>query len=134
GLAERRRGGEGGGVVVGGVRPRHAVGALDVGEAPPAKRRVPVDRTPDAGDLDQVDADRHKAPSSQSGRYAIELTTASGTIVERSRSSGRNFPVRTRTVRSPYRCAPTMSESRSSPTIQVSSGSASSASSAASKY
>jgi hypothetical protein len=49
-------------------------------------------------------------------------------------ASGRNFPVRTSTVFMPMPCAPVTSLSRSSPTIHVMCGSASSASHAAAKY
>ena len=64
----------------------------------------------------------------------MDETMPSGWTCERSTCSGRNFPVRTSTVRSPQAWAPTMSLSRSSPIIHVIRASASSASSAASKY
>src|SRR5262249_16922914 len=113
---------------------RVAVGPLRLGEAALAKARVALEGGADAVDLDQVDADPHQsAASSQRGRSAIELTTMSGTGFPASRSLGRNLPVRTRTVPRPHLCAPPMSSSLSSPTIHVSSGSASTASSAASK-
>ena len=48
--------------------------------------------------------------------------------------SGRNFPVRTSAVRMPKSRAPRMSDSMSSVTSHVSSGSASRTSSAAAKY
>src|SRR5262249_36668578 len=72
--------------------------------------------------------------SSQSGRCEIDETIPSGRTLPRSTVSGRNLPVRTRTVFIPCACAPAMSASMSSPTIHVMLASASSASSAASKY
>src|SRR5262249_9780718 len=126
------------GVVLRRVRLRVAVRALRLGEAALAEP-VPValERTPDARDLDEVDADPdrgQRSPASQSGRWAIEETMPSGRTLVRSSSSGRNLPVRTSTVRIPTDCAPAMSCSKSSPTIQVISGSESIASRAALKY
>ena len=72
-----------------------------------------TDHTFDPLDLDQVDADPHdRACSSQLGTCAIDETMPSGCRRERSTSSGRNFPVRTRIVRIPWLCAPKMSPSR----------------------
>src|SRR5207249_3586347 len=83
----------------------------------------------DPRDLDQVDPDEHyPADSSQSGSPAIESITLSGFTVASSSTSSRNLPVRTSTVRRPNAAAPATSTSTSSPTIQVCSGSYSSAS------
>src|SRR5215211_5440529 len=135
-LADGLLAGEAGGVVLSRVGPRLAVGALGLGEAALAEGRVALERAPDPCDLDQVDADVHcdSSRSIQSGRCARELTIPSGVSPKRSTASGRNFPVRTSTVRSPQALAPARSDSTSSPTIHVMPGSASSAASAASKY
>ena len=112
------------GVVLRRVRPRVAVRALGLGEAALAERRVALERAPDPLDLDQVDADRSRAArSSHSGSSAIESTTPSGVDARaaRARPAGTcpsaRAPSACRTL-----CAPAMSASRSSPTIQVSSG------------
>src|SRR5207244_5562203 len=108
-----------------------------LGEAALAEARIAGERPPDPLDLDQVgaDADAHAmCSSSHSGRFAIEETIPSGWIRDVSTASGRNLPVRTSTARIPTPRAPTTSVSRSSPTIQVMEGSASSARQAASKY
>src|SRR5579872_273174 len=134
-FADRLLGGEAPRVVLRRVRLRVAVDALRLGEAALLEPvAVPLERTPDPRDLDQVDADPHRFRSSQSGTCASEETMASGWTLERSTSSGRNFPVRTRIVRMPWFAAPITSPSRSSPTIHVRAGSASSAARAASKY
>src|SRR4051794_30561103 len=121
-------------VALRGVRARLAVGLLGRREAAVAEPRVALERAPDAVDLDQVDADVHECSSSQSGSCAIDEMIPSGRMRDASTASGRNLPVRTRTDRIPCRCAPAMSDSMSSPTIQVIPASASSSLSAASKY
>src|SRR6185436_20790644 len=83
--------------------------------------------------LSQVDSYSHSADSRNAGTSAIESTTACGCALQAPASS-RNLPVRTRIVCIPSAAAPPMSASTSSPTIHACSGSASSASSAASKY
>src|SRR4029453_10528119 len=125
---------EPGGVMLGGIGPSVAVGLLSGCEAAISKALVPLERIPDALDLDHVGAySRHSDSSSQKGRSATDESTTSGATADRSSSSGRNLPVRTSAVRRPKRCAPRTSDSRSSPTIQVSSGAASRASSAVAK-
>src|SRR6185437_10554392 len=130
--------GEAARVVLGRVRLRFAVGPFGLGEAAFAEAvAVALQRAADPRDLDQVDADadsRQRFLSSHSGSCAIEETIPSGETIACSRSSGRNLPVRTSTVRMPIAWAPTMSPSRSSPTTHVSSGSESIASIAAWKY
>src|SRR2546421_3127008 len=128
--------GEPPGVALRRVRPRVAVGLLGGREASLAEALVAVECAPHALDLDQVRAHPYaqRCSSSQSGSCPIDDTIPSGRTRERSTASGRNFPVRTSTVRMFIDCAPAMSLSRSSPTIHVSSGSASSASHAAVKY
>src|SRR4029079_11226150 len=126
-------------VVLRRIRLRVAVRALGVGEAALAETRVALEGTRDPRDLDQVDADSHRpklyvAVSIQPGSAAIEVMIPSGWTRATSTVSGRNLPVRTSTVFRPQACAPAMSASMSSPTIQVSSASESSASSAAWKY
>src|SRR5581483_2066921 len=128
---------EAAGVVLRRIRLRVAVRALRLGEAALLERlAVAFERAANPLDLDQVDADLHghRLASSQSGSCAIDEMMPSGCTGERSTSSGRNLPVRTRIVRMPCLCAPRQSLSRSSPTIHVSCGSASSAARAASKY
>ncbi len=105
-LPDRLLRGEPAGVVLRRVGLRVAVGALGLGEAALLEVvAVPLECAADAVDLDQVDADSEtlaqRFASSQSGSWAIEETIASGCEVEASRSSGRNFPVRTRIVRMP---------------------------------
>ena len=118
------------------VRPRVAVRVLGLGEAAVAEPGVAVERAPDAPDLDQVgaDADQSGAPRAIRAGAAIERDDAVG--MRRARVDG----VRPELPR-PHEhavhadaCAPAMSLSRSSPTIQAISGSASSASNAAAKY
>src|SRR5215831_9575309 len=133
-LADRLLAGEAAGVALRGIRPGIAVRLLRRSEAALAKARVALQRTADALDLDQIDADVHPCSSSQSGSCAIDEMMPSGRMGVASTASGRNLPVRTRIVRIPCACAPAMSESMSSPTIHVMSASASSAFSAASKY
>src|SRR5439155_21765771 len=117
------------------VRSRVAVRLLRRREAACAEARVALERAADARDLDQIRADaNHRCASSHSGSWLIEETIPSGCDRARSTVSGRNLPVRTSTVRRPVPCAPAMSVSTSSPTIQVMCGSASSASHAAAKY
>src|SRR5690349_19383669 len=126
---------EAAGVVLRRVRLRIAVRALGVRKAALLERvAMPLERTADPLDLDQVDSDFHRLRSSHSGSCAIDEMIPSGCTPERSTSSGRNFPVRTRTVRMPCFWPPMQSPSRSSPTIHAIAGSASSASSAAAKY
>src|SRR5262245_34015679 len=123
------------GIALRGVRAGLAIGTFRLREAAFAEARVAVERPANAVDLDQVDADPvHPCSSSHSGRCAIDDTIPSGRTRVASTASGRNFPVRTSTVRMPCACAPAMSDSMSSPIIQVMSASASSASRAASKY
>src|SRR5260370_4990235 len=131
-LAHRLLAREAAGVALGRVRPRLAVRLLGRGEAAVAKPGVAVERAPDAPDLDEVgpDAD-HRCSSSHSGKCAIEDTIPSGCVRACSTASGRNFPVRTIPLCMPTPCAPAMSLSRSSPTIQAIWGSAASASQAA---
>src|SRR5258708_2902137 len=135
-LADRLLAGEAPSVRLRRVLARVAVRALRLCEAALAEAGVSVERATDARDLDQVDADPHatSCSSSQPGRNAIEETMPSGRTPDASTVSGRNFPVRTKTVRIPCACAPRMSVSKSSPTIHASCGSVSSSSSAASKY
>ena len=67
------------GVVLRRVRLRVAVRALRLGEAALLEVvAVPFERTADAVDLDQVDADLQRFASSQSGSCAIDETIASG--------------------------------------------------------
>src|SRR5436190_3317217 len=133
-LADGLLAGEARRIVLGRVGPAVAVLALGVCEAALAETGVALERLRDPLDLDQVDANLHLRSSSQSGSAAIESITPSGLTVASSRTSSRNFPVRTSTLRSPNAVAPPTSASTSSPTIQVCSGSYSSASSAAAKY
>src|SRR6476661_7480797 len=128
---------EAAGVALCGVWARVAVGALCLDEAALAEARVAPERPTDPLDLDQVRTDVNchaRCSSSHSGTCAIEETIPSGFTREVSTVSGRNFPVRTRTACIPTPRAPTTSVSRSSPTIHVIDGSASSARHAASKY
>src|SRR5690349_2907327 len=134
-LPDRLLAGEAAGVALGGIATGVAVPLLRVGEAALLEARVARERPCDARDLDQVGAHaRHRCSSSHSGSSRIEETMPSGCVRDASTLSGRNLPVRRSTVRMPTPCAPAMSISRSSPTIQVSCGSASSASKAAAKY
>src|SRR5579862_122378 len=135
-LAHRLLAGEAPGVALRRIRTRVAVLLLGLGEAAVAKTRVPRERAADAFDLDEIGADAraHPCSSSQAGSCEIEETIPSGRTRDRSTASGRNFPVRTSTVRRLSAWAPAMSLSRSSPTIHASSGSVSSSSHAASKY
>src|SRR5262249_47563800 len=132
-LADGFLAGKAAGVALRGIRPRVAVRTLRLREAALAEAGIPLERATHALDLDQVDADVHPCSSSQSGSCAMDEMMPSGRTAVASTASGRNFPVRTRIVRIPCACPPAMSDSMSSPTIQVSSGSASSALSAASK-
>src|SRR5205085_12130483 len=120
-------------VVLRRVRAGVAVRLLRVRDAPAAEARIALERAPHPFDLDQVGADGHAVDSRNDGTSAIESSTTSGDTLQAPASS-RNFPVRTRIVRIPSAAAPPMSASTSSPTIHVCSGSASIASSAASKY
>src|SRR5438034_3540972 len=56
-LPDRLLAGEAGSVVLRRVRPRVAVHALRLGEAALAKARIPLERSRNSRDLDQVDAD-----------------------------------------------------------------------------
>src|ERR671930_997702 len=132
-LADRLLAGEAAGVALGRVGARIAVRLLRDREAAVAEAGVAFEGAPDPRDLDQVEPDPHPFCSIQAGSWATEDTIPSGMTLPRSTVSGRNLPVRTSTVRRPKRCAPAMSDSMSSPTIQVSAGSASSASTAAAK-
>src|SRR5262249_58345762 len=104
-LPGRLLGGEAAGVVLRRFRLRVAVRTFRRREAALAKAvAVPLERAADAGDLDQVYADAnrgHRFLSSHSGSWAIEETIPSGEMRASSRSSGRNLPVRTSTVRIP---------------------------------
>src|SRR5581483_1346617 len=109
-LPDRLLRGEAARVVLRRVRLRVAVRTLALGEAALLERiAVPRERAANAVDLDQVHADLHKLDSSQSGSCAIDETIPSGCTFERSTWSGRNLPVRTRTVFIPYFAAPTQS-------------------------
>src|SRR5438034_5653656 len=132
-LADRLLAGEPSGVVLRRIRPGVAVSALRLGEAALPKRRVPLERPAHPRDFNQVYAYCHNADSRNAGTSPIESRTASGWALQAPASS-RNLPVRTRIVCIPSTPAPPMSVSTSSPTIQAFSGSASSTSSAASKY
>src|SRR5262249_27227415 len=133
-LADRLLGGEAARIALRGIRARVAVRLLRRCEAALAKTWIALEGAPDPLDLDQVDTHGHMCSSSQSGSCAIDEMMPSGRIGVASTASGRNLPVRTRIVRMPCACAPAMSDSMSSPTIQVSPASPSSACSAASKY
>jgi hypothetical protein len=66
-------------VVLRWIRLRVAVRALGLGEAALLEiLAVPLERTTDALDLDQVDSDPQRLASSQSGSWAIDETIASG--------------------------------------------------------
>src|SRR5207248_4653382 len=112
-LADRLLRSEATGVVLRRVRLRVAVGALVGGEAAFAEAvAVALQGAAYAFDLDQVEPDAHyEVRSSQSGSCAIEERIASGCTPASSTASGRNLPVRTRTVRMPCRCAPITSPS-----------------------
>src|SRR5438105_2340303 len=116
-LADRLLRGEAARVVLRRVRLAVAVGLLRGREAAVAEAvAVPLERPAHTRDLDQVQSEPHQGfASSQSGSWATEETIPSGTTPSSSTSSGRNLPVRTSTVRMPWRCAPRTSPSTSSP-------------------
>ena len=137
-LADRLLGGEPAGVVLGGVRLRVAVGPLGGGEAALAEAvAVALERAADALDLDQVDADpdgRSQVllePVRELGDRGDDPVGNDARVLE---VVGPELARADEHGAHPGACAPAMSPSRSSPTIQVSSGSASSASIAAAKY
>src|SRR4029450_290409 len=59
-LADRLLAGESSCVVLRRIRPRVAVGALGLGEAPLTKGRIALEGAPNARDFDQIDADGHE--------------------------------------------------------------------------
>src|SRR5262245_47268490 len=120
-------------VVLGRVRPRIAVDAFGVGEAPFPEARIAFERVANSLDLDQVEADLHADSRRKVGTSTIDSTTPSGCTFAAASVSGRNLPVRTSTARIPAPFAPPMSDSMSSPTITAASGAAPSSASAASK-
>src|SRR5207245_1301421 len=105
------------------IRARVAVRLLLRGEAAVTKALVALERAADARDLDQIRADvDHRCSSIHSGRLPIDEMMPSGCVRARSTVSGRNLPVRTRTVFIPIPCAPAASLSGASPADHATSG------------